>query len=118
LRIKKNPNFFDIQKSFNDYWKAKGMDASQINTNDKDDDEGGDYGEYIQYNAGNAGFSQSFLSSGEFPDPTIAYNERNKLRSNNAARIDKINSLSANWSLLGPAIIPTKGGEGRLNCML
>jgi len=109
------PNFFDIQHAFTDYWAAKGMNDSMINRNNMDDDEGGDFGEYIQYKRWEWFNARRVSTSGEFPDPMIAYTERNKLK--NAPQLKSLRSLSANWTCVGPVAIPNKGGEGRLNCL-
>ncbi len=122
-----NPDFFEVQKSFNEYWNAKGFDVLKQNRNSMDDDEGGNVGEYIQYKRWEWFASHRISPSGEMPDPMIAHKERNKLRldggnSNNSStgsssRMSNLNSLSANWTSMGPAAIPAKGGEGRINCL-
>ncbi len=111
-----NPNFFQIQKAFNDYWSAKGMDDSIINRNDMNDDEAGDFGEYIQYKRWEWFNVPRVSPTGDFPNPMIAYNERNNLRANRERRRN-LQSLAANWTCIGPVPIPNKGGEGRLNCI-
>ena len=111
------PNFFEIQKAFYDYWNVKGIDVSKINTNNLDPDESGELGEYIQYKRWEWYASHRIEPTGEFPEPMIAFNERNKIQSNSEKRMKNINSLVANWSSMGPSVIPSKGGEGRANCV-
>ena len=92
------------------------MDDSIINRNDMNDDEAGDFGEYIQYKRWEWFNVPRVSPTGDFPNPMIAYNERNNLRANRERRRN-LQSLAANWTCIGPVPIPNKGGEGRLNCI-
>lgn len=109
------PSFFEIQKSFNTYWNAKGLDMTD--RDQMDDDEDGAYGEYIQYKRWEWFASKRVSPTGQSPNPMIAYLERNRIEQQDKQRTDKKALLSASWTSIGPASIPTKGGEGRLNCV-
>ncbi len=106
---KENPNFFEIQKAFNDYWSAKGIDPSKSN---KEEEMGMEC--YQQFKRWEWYMSRRVTPSGEFPNPMIAYNEKKKIQSQSSHRMKNI---TANWMPLGPSPIPSGGGAGRLNCI-
>ncbi len=109
-----NPNFFEIQKSFNDYWAAKGIDPAKAN---KGKEEEAGMESYAQYKRWEWYMSRRVNAAGEFPDPMIAYNESKKFQEQANHRMKSINSITASWVPLGPSPVPSGGGAGRLNCI-
>ncbi len=115
---KNNPNFFEIQKAFNDYWASKGIDFSKKKGKESEDEE---LAGWYQFKRWEWFMSPRVSKNGEFPDPMIAYNEYRKFESQNNQRTKQINSITSNWTLMGPIAVPTatsgQHGAGRLNCL-
>ena len=103
------PNFYDIQKKFNDYWKDK-----QPSDNEEENvEEGG----YQQFRRWEAFMKPRVYPSGNF-DPEVLIREKQKQKSVNARLAVHPSVTSAEWTYVGPTSIPTNGGgTGRVNCI-
>ena len=100
-------NFFDYQKSFNDYWASKNI-TPKTPKNER--------GGWMQFKRWEWFWGQRTFPTGEFPDPMHTYNEYLKLRSRKDINPEKLQT--AGWQSLGP-VSSTGGyaGLGRLNCV-
>ncbi len=104
LKSAKEFNFYDIQNSFNDYWKDKPIERSKG---------------YNPYKRWEYFMEPRVYPSGVFPN-TIIWDEIQKKGS--AEKADM--AASASWALLGPDDTPRYftnnsliGGSGRINCI-
>ncbi|NVN95836.1 MAG: T9SS type A sorting domain-containing protein [Bacteroidetes bacterium] len=92
-------NFYDVQKSFNEYWKNKEVGRSKG---------------WKQYKRWEHFMMPRVFPSGnriEMESAWKTYNEYKNKRSS-------ITNSSSNWQALGPFAPPTNGGDaGRLNCI-
>ncbi len=95
-----NPNFYDIQKSFNNYWKNKQITKSKG---------------WKQFKRWESFMEPRVYPSGFFPK-NILWKEYQKIKNNEKNTV-------ANWSHMGPVNTPTdinsgtKRGSGRINCI-
>lgn len=107
--INSKSNFYDIQKTFNEYWKKKSV-------NERDTEENKD-GEWKQFKRWEWFAEQRVYPSGSFFDPEILVKEYSKYKSEHSTE-KSLGERLANWTFLGPQIIPGGGGgSGRVNCM-
>jgi photosystem II stability/assembly factor-like uncharacterized protein len=107
---KKDPNFFDIQKKFNDYWKDK--------TPSVDEGENREEGGYQQFRRWEAFMKPRTFPTGEFFDPEILLREHQKQKESSARMSVHPSLTGANWTFIGPTSIPQNGGgTGRVNCI-
>ncbi|MBI4931874.1 MAG: T9SS type A sorting domain-containing protein [Bacteroidetes bacterium] len=105
----KKVTFWDVEKAFNEYWK----DKQRGETEGENASEGG----YEQFKRWEAFMKQRTFPSGNFPSPEILFNEHLKFKNSDGYR-KGINTAAANWSFLGPHVIPgSGGGSGRINCI-
>ena len=115
---KNNPNFFEIQKAFYDYWNSKGIDNIKKHGKESED---GDMAGYYQFKRWEWFMGPRVSPTGELPNPMSAYNEYIKQQSQNSDRVKNITNINANWTALGPFAVPSAGsgqhGSGRLNCV-
>lgn len=115
---KNNPNFFEIQKAFYDYWNSKGIDLSKKHGKESEDK---DLAGYYQFKRWEWFISPRVSPTGELPNPMSAYNEYIKQQSLNNDRVKNITNINANWTPLGPFAVPAPNsgqhGAGRLNCV-
>src|ERR1051325_747988 len=94
----KAQTFFDIKDHFNEECDNKEID---------------DDGEWNQYKRWESFWEPRTYPNGEFPSPDVLFNEHEKLKSSKGE-----NTASANWTFIGPHVVPTNGGgAGRLNCI-
>lgn len=101
----KTPNFFEMQKAFNDYWKDKKVEKGK---------------EYKQFRRWEWYWSQRVNEKGEFPKSDVLLTEQ--LKYNETHPVSQMKSASssttASWTFMGPS---TSGGGysgiGRLNCI-
>ncbi|MCU0359623.1 MAG: T9SS type A sorting domain-containing protein [Bacteroidia bacterium] len=100
-----NPNFYEIQKAFNDYWKDRPVEKGKG---------------YKQFKRWEWYWQQRVGPNGEFPKNTVLHDELakyNELHSNEKS--SAISSATvANWSFKGPQ--SSSGGYsgiGRINCI-
>src|SRR6267154_4342308 len=101
----KPANFYDIQKAFNDYWKDK--------TPSFDEHDNGMYGGYQQFKRWEWFMEPRVYPTGEFFDSEILYKEYKKEKETQKRLSIHAAVTSANWSFIGPAIVPPGGGCGR-----
>ncbi len=75
--------------------------------------------ELLRYREWEAFTKQRSFPGGTFPDPEILIREYRDYRNTSAqARNSNPNAQAANWTLLGPNVVPANGGgAGRINCM-
>lgn len=96
-----NPNFFDIQKAFNDYWQGITPEKGEG---------------YKPFKRWEWFWEQRVGQSGEFPPVDINYTEYQKFISKQV--LYKASPIKTQWSFLGPATTPSGyNGLGRLNCV-
>ena len=106
---KTQPNFYDVQKTFNEDWGKKSYDKK-----DKEEDKDG---EWQQLKRWEWFTEQRVFPSGNFFDPEILVKEYSKYKTEHANK-KSIEDRSANWQFIGPHTIPSDGGgAGRINCM-
>ncbi len=97
LNLPQNPNFFDYEQAFLNYWQ------------NKTPEKGKGYKPYLRW----LEFWRPRVGkSGEFPDPKIFWQE--------AMYAKQVSPLttSGNWSIIGPNAVPNNGGAGRINCVV
>src|ERR1017187_3256572 len=115
---KNNPNFFEIQKAFNDYWAAKGVDDSKIKGSEGEHE---DLAGYYQFKRWEWFMGPRISPTGALPDPMIAYNEWKKFKDQSSNRTEHVSSLTSNWIPLGPFAVPDANsgqhGAGRINAI-
>jgi PKD repeat protein len=108
-------NFYDVQQSFNDYWKKeeqKEKFKSFFTFRNKTEKENEGYVMYKRW--------EQYIEPRVFPsgDRSLIHagNEvRQKMISNPAYKSSML--VGGNWSPLGAFGVPTDGGAGRLNCI-
>src|ERR1035438_1461100 len=100
---KNNPNFFEMQKAFYDYWNSKGIDNIKKKGKESEDE---DLAGYYQFKRWEWFMSPRVSPTGELPNPMIAYNEYIKQQSQNTDRLKSTTSITANWTPLGPFAVP------------
>jgi len=104
------PNFYDLQKKFNEYWKGK--------TPSNDENENREEGGYQQFKRWEAFMQQRTFPTGEFFDPEILVKEYQKQKQSQMRLAVHPAVTAANWSIIGPTVIPANGGgTGRVNCI-
>lgn len=107
---KKEPNFYDLQKKFNEYWKDK--------TPSVEESENREEGGYQQFRRWEAFMKPRTYPTGEFFNPEILIKEHQKQKASNARMAIHPALTAANWSFVGPTSIPQNGGgTGRVNCI-
>ncbi len=105
----KKVTFWDVQKAFADYWQ----DKTPSDTESENAEDGG----YQQYKRWEWFVKQRTYPSGNFPSPDILFTEYQQYK-NSPMRNSQNNTTSANWSFIGPHIVPGGGGgAGRINCI-
>jgi photosystem II stability/assembly factor-like uncharacterized protein len=101
-------NFYYIQKIFNDFWKGKTPSTEEY--------ENGEMGGYQQFKRWEWFVEPRVFPSGEFFNPEQLYNEYKKEKAAQARKNIHPAITAANWSFVGPHVIPTGGGgAGRIN---
>jgi photosystem II stability/assembly factor-like uncharacterized protein len=105
----KKVTFWDIQKAFQKEWEDK--------TPSKIESENSEEGGYQQFKRWEWFVEQRTFPSGNFPSPEILFTEYQQYKTS-AMRTSGNQTASANWSFLGPHVIPGNGGgAGRINCI-
>ena len=109
LEDKKNPTFFEIQKAFNDYYKANPDEQNPGEEND---------GDFEKFKRWEWYWEQRVSTTGEFPPNDIVWNEWNKYIANQSSKREKNMKSSGNWMFKGPST-STGGysGIGRVSCI-
>jgi photosystem II stability/assembly factor-like uncharacterized protein len=101
--------FYDVQRAFENYWQDR--------TPSPNEEENAEEGGYQQFKRWEAFMEQRTFPTGILPSPEILYNEFNKYKAAKKNSTPEI--TSANWSFIGPHVIPSSGGgSGRINCMI
>jgi photosystem II stability/assembly factor-like uncharacterized protein len=104
----KKVTFWDMQKAFEMYWQTK----TPSDTESENAEEGG----YQQFKRWEWFVKQRTYPSGIFPSPEILFTEYQQYK--NSAMRTSANITSANWTFLGPHVVPGNGGgAGRINCI-
>ncbi|OFZ12226.1 MAG: hypothetical protein A3D92_16535, partial [Bacteroidetes bacterium RIFCSPHIGHO2_02_FULL_44_7] len=108
-------NFYDVQAAFNNYWKDREIVKGRG---------------YKQFKRWEAYMEPRVYPSGDLTLPSQAYTNYQAWLASNPSPPSQgianpggngggggtvINSVSGNWSLLGPTGVPTGGGAGRVN---
>jgi photosystem II stability/assembly factor-like uncharacterized protein len=105
---RENPNFFEIQKSFNDYWKGKNVRDPQVT-------KGKGWKPFKRWEW----FMRTRVNKNGYLDVTALWKgyEEKKIKFSAKSRQQAVNS--SNWVNLGPQTsIPSNGGgAGRINCI-
>ena len=105
----KKVTFWDVEKAFNTYWADKKVEAEES--------ENAEEGGYQQFKRWEWFMKQRTFPSGEFPSPEILFSEYKKYKQEGGF-LKGMQTTAANWSFMGPGVIPTGGGgSGRLNCI-
>ena len=101
-------NFLDIQKVFNDFWRDRTPSTEEY--------ENGPFGGYQQFKRWEWFMEPRTFPTGEFFDPEILFKEyQNEKKVQQRLNIHPA-TTSANWSFVGPDVIPSGGGgAGRIN---
>jgi len=104
LKSTEDPNFYDIQRAFNEYWKNRPIERSKG---------------YNPFKRWLYFMEPRVYPSGRIPN-TIIWDEIQKKESEEKAELE----ASASWSFLGPDDTPRdfnyqglRGGSGRINCI-
>lgn len=100
-----NPNFFEIKKAFNDYWKDKTPEKGQG---------------YKQFKRWEWFWEQRVGKNGEFPKSTVLWDEYEKYIAEHANQklISAISGTMATWTFKGPnSSAGGYSGLGRINCI-
>jgi photosystem II stability/assembly factor-like uncharacterized protein len=108
-----NPNFYDIQKEFNNYWKAKDRWNFLKKENAEQEKPG-----WEQFKRWEYMMAPRVYPTGNFPNTQHFLNEIQKKE--NQKKYNALGVASANWSLMGPInAVPLGGtsGIGRVNCV-
>lgn len=100
-----NPNFFEIQKAFNDYWKDKPQEKGKG---------------YKQFKRWEWFWSQRVGKNGEFPKSSVLWDEMANYHNSNHSQklLSALSATTANWAFKGPnTSIGGYRGLGRINCI-
>ncbi|HKR04704.1 MAG TPA: T9SS type A sorting domain-containing protein [Bacteroidia bacterium] len=100
LNVKTNPDFYDMQKAFNDYYADKIIDWTAD-------------GEYNHFKRWEAFMEPRVYPSGKFFNPAATFieSEKNQLNKNQSGL------MAANWTPLGPQS-GSMPGIGRVDCIV
>ena len=99
-----NVNFYDVQKEFYSYYVGK---TKLEETEPRMD------GPYSRFKSWERYMEPRVYPTGIRPDPKMIYSEWLKQKA-----LAPTNKLVANWSLIGPSVIPSNGGgAGKVNCV-
>ena len=97
-----NPNFFEIQKSFNDYWKDKPIEKGKG---------------YKQFKRWEWYWEQRVGKDGQFPASDVNWKEWAKY-SASQKNSNPVQTMSGNWTFKGPnTSAGGYSGLGRINCI-
>src|SRR5476649_589488 len=78
---KNNPNFFEVQKAFYDYWNSKGIGNIKKHGKESEDE---DMAGYYQFKRWEWFVGPRLSPTGELPNPMSAYNEYQKQQAQNS----------------------------------
>ncbi len=110
------PNFFEIQRKFKDYWKEK---IESLENREGGKIEGG----YNQYKRWEYFWEDRLYPSGVLQQPDILLRETKKMEAMRRKNESLLGiAATVQWNELGPTTVPTSsgGGSGRVNniCLL
>ncbi len=111
---KANPNFYDLQQAFTEYFDAhsqtgKYADVFRKKTGFQENEE---VPGFLQYKRWEYFWEPRVYPTGEFPNSVEIFNEWQKLQQGDSR------STAGNWTLMGPqTVVPSGGGVGRINCI-
>lgn len=121
LTREQQQNFYEIQRSFNNYWKDKPKnerDSWWENVLKRFKNEGFVEDErpgYAQFKRWEHYWKFRINPDGSFPNPMVGYDDfRNYMNNRQQQRNAQI---GANWVHMNPATIPASGGAGRINAV-
>jgi PKD repeat protein len=106
---KQNPNFYDVQNAFNDYWEPYNVKSGKYLKNGLEVKAPG----WKQFKRWEWYWKQRVGPSGEFPNNTVVWDEWGKQKTTSTATMK---TASSNWSPIGP-YDETIHGLGRINCI-
>jgi photosystem II stability/assembly factor-like uncharacterized protein len=111
------PNFFEIQKAFNDYQKDNETELKSSTSNNKEKD-----GDYEKFKRWEWYWKQRVDNGGNFPESDVLVKENEKYTTKNINKAPEAIESNANWSFYGPNVtLPNTagitGGIGRINCI-
>jgi len=98
-------NFYDIQKSFNEYWDGKSYEKGKG---------------WKQFKRWEWFMEPRVYPTGKLPNPALAYNEYIKFKNTYSLKKGAQNNKAANWTPLGPTNWNSIGwnpGLGRINAV-
>lgn len=123
LNDSQKQNFFEIQKSFNEYWKDKEKNSRESwwgevmkrfrNEGFVEDERPG----YTQFKRWEHYWKFRINPDGSFPNPMIGYDDFRKYQQQHASQKMSQAQTGASWVELNPATVPSGGGAGRLNAI-
>ncbi|MBI2968607.1 MAG: PKD domain-containing protein, partial [Bacteroidetes bacterium] len=96
-----NANFYDIKQKFEEYWQGKTIRPGKG---------------WKPFKRWENFWESRVFPSGTFPKPSIAYEEFTQYK-NLQASLKSMLPDNSNWTALGPSVVPTNGGAGRINCI-
>lgn len=103
----KPATFYDVQNAFEHYWERE----TPSDTESENAEEDG----YQQFKRWEAFMEQRTFPTGIFPSPEILFTEYQGYKSHYG---QNNRSVAANWSFIGPGVVPGNGGgTGRINCL-
>jgi photosystem II stability/assembly factor-like uncharacterized protein len=97
------PTFQEIQTAFNEYWKDRPIEKGKG---------------YKPFKRWEWYWESRLLPNGDFPSPSITWDEFNKYYSQSNPYEQRSTQSTANWTSSGPSSSPGGySGLGRINCM-
>jgi len=103
-------NFFEVQRQFDNYWKATERQAKRTNENFRPGKSGYGHG-WIQYKRWENFWEPRVSPSGERPSQELI-----NIEMSTAQNIAALSNLGS-WQPLGPYNAPSNDGIGRINCI-
>src|SRR5436190_24321797 len=103
-------NFYAVQKQFHDHWNGK-----KVSLKEEENAADGGYQQFARW--------ENFMKTrayptGRIPDPDILFNEYQRIKSMHSRGQGTFSPASANWTFVGPPVVPGGGGgAGRINCI-
>src|SRR5262249_51800326 len=115
---KADPNFYDLQQAFDEYFTQTTKTGRYANVFRKKTgfEEGEDIPGFLQFKRWEYFWEPRVYPTGEFPNSVEVFKEWQKLQQQ-LQQQDNLRS-AGNWTLMGPSsTVPANGGVGRINCI-
>ena len=114
---KPEPNFFDIQQAFTEYYDNYTQTVrdvfSRTKTGFNEEEEGSGF---FQYKRWEYFWEPRTFPTGEFPNAADVFHEWQQLHQQ--LQQQENTRSAANWTLMGPvSTVPASGGVGRVGCV-